>query len=89
MAFPPFDPRTSDGCTGVRDLGCRECCVEHDKAYWEGVTEEDREAADQRLRECIQAKGNPFYWLLGWIRFGGVRWLPAAKRAFYNKPHKQ
>lgn len=84
--FPPFDPATSDGCTGVRDIA-RHCCVEHDKAYWEGRTEADRLAADQQLRACIQEAGGPGFWLLSHIRYAGVRLFGA--RAFWNKPHKR
>ena len=86
--FPPFDLRISDGCTGVFDLGVRHCCVTHDGAYWRGRTYVDKALADRMLRACIQAEGGVFYWTLGWVRWAGVRVLPAASRAFWDKPHK-
>ena len=90
--FPPFDESTSDGCTLVLDWA-RHCCVEHDREYWEGRTDDDRARADKALRVCIQAHGpwwsRPFYWSLGWVRWSGVRVLPVASRAFWDKPHKR
>lgn len=57
-----LDPFTSDGCSmfpdgthAEKDLWS-ECCMEHDIAYWRGGTEEDREEADERLRECVVIK---------------------------------
>jgi hypothetical protein len=50
---------TSDGCSlfpdGTvkdRDLWCG-CCFDHDIAYWQGGTEEDRKRADKTLRQCV------------------------------------
>ena len=31
----------------------QECCVEHDLAYWQGGTEQDRRNADSQLMMCI------------------------------------
>ena len=89
----PFDPSTSDGCTGVRDWA-RHCCVVHDEGYHYGLSEGDRKRADRRLRECIHEFGQtkpswqkPFWWALGHIRYLGVRLF--GRGAFYSKPHKQ
>ncbi len=86
--WPPFDPAVSDGCSdGLRNLA-RHCCVEHDRAYWDGRTAADRAAADEELRRCIQAAGRgPHWWLLGWLRWAGVRLL--GRRAFWGKLHKE
>ncbi|HNW44629.1 MAG TPA: dual specificity protein phosphatase family protein [Elusimicrobiales bacterium] len=52
-------PFSSDGCslfpdgtiTG-RNLWCG-CCLTHDVAYWQGGTAQDREKADDDLRDCV------------------------------------
>ena len=52
----------SDGCSLFLDGTFKDpelwkaCCVEHDVAYWKGGTEEEREAADLKFRECILKK---------------------------------
>ena len=52
----------SDGCSLFIDGTFKNpelwkgCCVEHDVAYWKGGTEEEREAADLKFRECILKK---------------------------------
>ena len=63
---PPFDASMSDGCSVPKDLraifpildeqceACRPACVQHDLAYYNGGTEEDRRAADQALFEAIR-----------------------------------
>jgi hypothetical protein len=33
-----------------------DCCLEHDIAYWQGGSEQDRRNADLELRECILQK---------------------------------
>lgn len=55
---------TSDGCSMSPDgvvVGRLEyvpCCVEHDVAYWAGGTQEQKSAADLRLRQCVLEKSN-------------------------------
>ena len=39
----------SDGCTFFPDRDYRDCCVEHDKAYYFGGTLKDRRAADDEF----------------------------------------
>lgn len=53
---------TSDGCSLFPDgtvqdraLWC-DCCLEHDIAYWQGGTREDRLRADKALRDCVLAR---------------------------------
>ncbi len=68
---------TSDGCTLFPDSSlilkadwC-ECCFQHDIAYWQGGTEEERLKADETLRECVHRKtGNDN---LAKIIYRGVR----------------
>ena len=70
-----LEPFTSDGCSMVKDgtWGTKKrlwqnCCIDHDLAYWQGGTKEQKKNADQQLRQCISAKtespglGRAFYW---------------------------
>jgi hypothetical protein len=60
-----LQPFTSDGCSLFPDASlisendwCS-CCFKHDLQYWRGGTSEERDAADQALRECVlQKTGN-------------------------------
>ena len=53
---------SSDGCSLFVDGTFedpelwKECCLKHDIAYWQGGTEEEREAADIAFRECVKKK---------------------------------
>ncbi|MEM7790751.1 MAG: hypothetical protein AAF546_05055 [Verrucomicrobiota bacterium] len=70
----------SDGCSLFPDSSlilnqdwC-DCCFEHDLAYWQGGTEEQRLQADKALRDCIVEKtGNEELAVLMYegVRFGG------------------
>ena len=76
----------SDGCTLFPDSSlilksdwC-ECCFEHDIAYWQGGTEEERLKADETLRECVRKKtGNE---KLAKVIYNGVRF--GGSPYFYN-----
>jgi len=52
-------PFTSDGCSLFPDGTPKDraawcgCCFDHDIAYWQGGTAEDREKADDALRGCV------------------------------------
>ena len=71
---------TSDGCSLFPDRSlinsddwC-DCCLEHDIAYWQGGTEEQRLEADQELRDCVLEKtGNRALaeTMYQGVRFGG------------------
>jgi hypothetical protein len=71
---------TSDGCTLFPDSSlilkkdwC-ECCFEHDIAYWQGGTEDERLKADEELRECVLEKTgdeNLARVIYKGVRFGG------------------
>jgi len=64
-----------------------ECCFEHDVAYWQGGTKEDRDAADERFKNCILKKtGDEFLAELMFIgvRLGGSPFLPAWYRWGYG-----
>lgn len=78
-------PFSSDGCSLFPDRSmfneedwC-EGCVKHDKVYWQGGTEDERELADKLFKECILSKtqdealANMMY--IG-VRFGGSPYFP-------------
>jgi hypothetical protein len=77
---------TSDGCSLFPDRSvinnkdwC-DCCLEHDIAYWQGGTKEQRLDADQKLKDCVLSKTNdPILAeaMYQGVRFGGSPW-------FYN-----
>lgn len=82
-----------DGCSGGlswlhiklfgREIACTYCCNEHDVAYYEGGSPEDRKLADNRLRLCVQQAGKFTGWrgpfrriwrfTLSWIMYAAVR----------------
>jgi hypothetical protein len=74
---PELSDFSSDGCSLFPDRSrisakdwC-ECCFEHDLAYWQGGTEAQRLAADERLRHCVLHKtGDP---ILAEAMYNGVR----------------
>ena len=58
-----LQPFSSDGCSAFPDGTLTnpkewlQCCRQHDLAYWRGGTEEERQAADRELQECVAATG--------------------------------
>jgi hypothetical protein len=44
-----------DGTIAERSKWC-DCCFEHDIAYWQGGTEQERKAADEALRDCVRER---------------------------------
>lgn len=78
----PVKPFKSDGCSCWPDQDYYDCCYEHDKAYWAGGSPEKRKKADQKLKECVAAKGhNITAELMYWgVRAGGHGWLPTPFR---------
>jgi hypothetical protein len=79
-------PFASDGCSLFPDASlissddwCS-CCFQHDLAYWRGGAAEERKAADQQLRDCVQQKtGNQ---ALATMMYDGVRF--GGSPYFYN-----
>lgn len=54
-----LDNFSSDGCSQFPDgtlfdqnLWCN-CCIEHDIAYWQGGTQQQKKQADHALRDCV------------------------------------
>lgn len=81
---PELSDFSSDGCSLFPDRSlidakdwC-ECCFEHDIAYWQGGTEAQRLAADERLRACVLAKTDDSLLaeaMFNGVRFGGSPWF--------------
>ena len=76
----------SDGCTLFPDSSLIDktdwcdCCFDHDIAYWQGGTEDERLKADEALRECVREKtGNEN---LAKVIYNGVRF--GGSPYFYN-----
>ena len=68
---------TSDGCSlfpdGTfkdRSLWC-DCCLQHDIAYWQGGSREERSNADESLRSCVEERTGSS--VLAKVMFDGVR----------------
>jgi hypothetical protein len=77
---------TTDGCSLWPDGTWVNCCVDHDIAYWCGGSCEDREDADETLRECVAHHGPVG---MGTIMYVGVRagalpWYPFPFRWAYG-----
>ena len=75
----------SDGCSMFPDCKYRDCCVEHDRAYYVGESWTQRWQADKKLFKCVAGKKGfqhkfiaPVMWL--GVRVGGVSWLPTPFR---------
>lgn len=97
----PPKPFATDGCsggmswfyaklTGGKKLPWHGCCVEHDKAYWQGGgTGADRLLADAKLAKCVADNGYPIWGrLMFWgVHFGGHPWLPTPWRWGYGWPY--
>jgi len=84
----------SDRCSLFPDGDWGHCCVEHDKAYFFGGTKQQRRAADNKLYECVKAKGgrkHQFIAKMMWIgvRVGGVGFLPTPFRWGFGKDWKK
>lgn len=65
------------------------CCYQHDLAYWQGGTAQDRVAADEQLLQCVAAVGEPEIALLmlAGVRVGGSPYFPTKFRWGYGWPY--
>lgn len=85
-------PFTSDGCSSFPDGTFEQntlwlsCCTDHDLAYWQGGTSNDRSIADQALKDCVAQVGEPEIALLmlAGVRVGGTPLLPTKFRWGYG-----
>jgi len=74
-----FNQKICYGCSYVPDFDFSDCCIEHDKLYEIGGTDEDRLLADRQLKECIKEKGHNYK---SFVYYVGVRIFG---RFFFNK----
>lgn len=85
-------PFATDGCSMWIDGPpqypnlWRHCCVQHDLAYWQGGSKEQRQAADKAIEVCVleaaDSKGLANY-MHGMIRMGGSPyWLSTYRWGF-------
>lgn len=84
---------TSDGCSLFPDgtmedksLWC-DCCFDHDKAYWQGGSEDERMQADKTLQKCVlERTGNKALagTMYEGVRFGGSPVFPTWYRWGYG-----
>ncbi len=89
-----IQPFESDGCSSFPDGTFEQndlwlsCCVAHDFTYWKGGTYQDRVAADEDLKACVSAVGEPEIALLmlAGVRIGGSPYLPTTFRWGYGWP---
>ncbi|MDR0782060.1 MAG: hypothetical protein LBF16_15475 [Pseudomonadales bacterium] len=89
-----LQPFTTDGCTAFPNGTFHEnelwlsCCVAHDYAYWQGGTYDERLAADEALRACVAAVGEPTIAevMLAGVRVGGTPYFPTKFRWGYGWP---
>lgn len=74
-----FDPNSSDGCSLLsvvwqwlrgNQVPFRQCCIDHDQAFWYGGSKEVHREADRKFRECIKQSGYP---VTAWILWAIVR----------------
>lgn len=78
----------SDGCTWFPDGDYRDCCEEHDKAYYFGGSRHERSVADKQLYACVKERHGKMRARMMWlgVRIGGVSFLPTPFRwGFGNK----
>lgn len=86
---------TTDGCsmfpdgTNEKPTLWRHCCVEHDFAYWQGGTYQERKLADKDLRLCLAEVELPSIGTMMEIgvRLGGSPFFPTPFRWGYGWPY--
>ncbi len=85
-------PFTTDGCSLFPDgyLNNRElwqtCCTQHDMAYWQGGSWQQRLDADRLLKACVTQLGEPKVadLMLNGVRAGGSPYWPTRFRWGYG-----
>lgn len=79
-----------DGCSSFPDYDYRDCCFEHDKAYYVGGSWTRRWRADKKLYKCVAAKKGFEHKLIAPVMWSGVRifgapFLPTTFRWGFGK----
>ena len=85
-------PFTTDGCSlfpngnPLHKSLWLQCCIQHDMAYWQGGTREQRLAADLALEQCVTKVGEPKIatTMLAGVRAGGTPYLPSSFKWGYG-----
>lgn len=92
QALAPFE---TDGCSAFPDGNradqqlWQDCCIAHDLAYWAGGSQQDRQAVDEALAECVadlDQSATAKLMLLG-VRVGGSPYFPTSYRWGYGWPY--
>lgn len=102
IALPDkLQPFTSDGCSAFPDGTLfqqtlwQQCCTNHDLAYWQGGTYQQRLDADLALNSCVSSIGEPEIakLMLAGVRVGGSPYWPTSFRWGYGwkylKPYQK
>ena len=82
----------SDGCSAFPDGTLfqqtlwQQCCTNHDLAYWQGGTYQQRLDADLELKSCVTSIGEPEIakLMLAGVRAGGSPYWPTSFRWGYG-----
>lgn len=77
----------TDGCTLFVDSSWKQCCVEHDKKYWQGGSVKERHISDTIFRDCIHhTTDNQVLSIImyGAVRIGGVPFIATPWRWGYG-----
>ena len=90
-------PFESDGCSAFPDGTLTQnelwlsCCYQHDYAYRQGGSYQQRLESDKALQACVSAVGEPGIALLmlAGVRVGGTPFLPSKFRWGYGWPYPQ
>lgn len=85
-------PFKSDGCSLFPDGTAKQkdlwmnCCLTHDLAYWKGGSFQDKEIADENLKQCVSLVGEPTIAqiMLTGVRVGGSPYIPSPFRWGYG-----
>lgn len=92
-----IEPFTTDGCSMFPDGNLKNnskwinCCIKHDYAYWKGGTKEEREFADNELKQCVAELGEESLSLImhAGVRLGGEPFYPTWYRWGYGWPYSR
>lgn len=84
----------SDGCSFFPDGNYRDCCVAHDREYYNGGSCKLRRQADNRLYTCVKNKKgwyNKFVAPIMWVgvRVMGPSFVPTPARWGFGKKKKK
>ena len=87
-----ISPFNTDGCSSFADGTLKQkqlwldCCIDHDKAYWQGGSVQQRLDADLALESCVTQVNEPVIaqLMLAGVRVGGSPYWPSPFRWGYG-----